>query len=138
MRRALRFIAGLALAVLLLGALAVAAVVAQVHAGGSFDPVVLQVDGEEFELAGLSTGGVIAGVIALGVALLLALAVALLAIPLALLLPLLLVVLPVALALLVASGAVALVLSPLLFVVWLLWRLVRGPAAERRPATIVR
>ncbi|MEO7151891.1 MAG: hypothetical protein ABIX46_09325 [Burkholderiaceae bacterium] len=138
MSRALRILFGFTVTLLLLGALAVAAVIAYAHTAGSFDPIVLRIDGEAFELGGLSTGTVIAGVIALGVALLLALAVALLAVPLAVLLPLLALALPVGLALLLATGTVALVLSPLLFVVWLLWRLVRGAPRERGPATMTR
>lgn len=117
----------LALAVMLLAALATALWIAI----GTFPPVPLHVtiDGEEVfhgvQLAELATGQRLVLVIGLVLALL----TALVAIPVALMIALLGVLLAVAsvigLPLLIAAMVVALLLSPVLLVVWLVWRALR-------------
>ncbi len=65
--------------------------------------------------------------------LLLALVVVLLVLPFALIVPLLCAALGITLALFAVLSVAALLLSPLLLLVWLVWRLARGPSAARRP-----
>ena len=64
---------------------------------------------------------------------LLALVVVLLVVPFAVIVPLLCAALGIALALCALLGVAALLLSPLLLLVWVVWRLARGPSAARGP-----
>jgi hypothetical protein len=121
-------------AMLLVTALGLALVVGLALLVGAFDAApLIEVNGEPFVVAELGVGEAVMGIVGVLLALMVALVVISLVVPFAVLLPLLLAALLVGGALLVAlltvAGVLALVCSPLLVVVgvvWLIWRLVRG------------
>ena len=116
----------LLLAGAVLSALLIAAVV---QWAAPLDGATLSINGEQFTLTQLQGGE---WLLALG-GVLLAMVVVLLVVPFAVIVPLLCAALGVAVALFVVLGAVALLLSPLLLVVWIVWRLARGPVSPTRP-----
>ena len=116
----------LLLAGAVLSALLIAAVV---QWAPPLDGATLNIDGEQFRFGQLQGGE---WLLVLG-GLLLAMLVVLLVVPLAVIVPLLCAALGIAVALFVLLGVAALLLSPLLLVVWIVWRLARGPAAKTPP-----
>ena len=133
MKRVLRIAGWSLLIAALLGTLLAAATVAAV---GAFDPALIEINGETFDLARLGAGH---GLLAVGGVLLAALIV-LLIVPLALLLPMLVVAVVLIGVMLVLAGVVTLVFSPLILLVgagWLIWRLARRARTAAKPdATI--
>jgi hypothetical protein len=121
-------------AMLLVTAIGLALVVGLALLAGAFDAApLIEVNGEPFVVAELGVGEAVMGIVGVLLALVVALVVISLVVPFAVLLPLLLAALLVGGALLVAlltvAGVLALMCSPLLVVVgvvWLIWRLVRG------------
>jgi hypothetical protein len=117
-------------AMLLFTGIGLALVVGLALLAGAFDAApLIEVHGEPFVVAELGVGEAVMGIVGVLVALVIVAVV----VPFAVLLPLLLVALLVGGALLVAllavAGVLALVCSPLLVVVgvvWLIWRLARG------------
>jgi hypothetical protein len=93
---------------------------------GALGHAVVTIDGDQFRVADLSTRPLVALLAGGAVAFIL-----LLVVPLAVCIPLLLAGLGLAVALLAIAGSAALVLSPLLLLVWLAWRVARPgrPAA---------
>jgi hypothetical protein len=114
----------LMLAGAVLSALLIAAVM---QWAAPFDGATLNIDGEQFTFTQLQGGE---WLLALG-AVLLALIVVLLVVPFAVIVPLLCAALGIAVALFAVLGVAALLLSPLLLLVWIVWRLARGPSAAR-------
>ena len=93
------------------------------------DGATLNINGEQLTLTQLQGGE---WLLALG-GVVLAMVVVLLVVPFAVIVPLLCAALGIAVALFVVLGVAALLLSPLLLVVWTLWRLARGPVSPTRP-----
>ena len=93
------------------------------------DGATLNINGEQFTLTQLQGGE---WLLALG-GVVLAMVVVLLVVPFAVIVPLLCAALGIAVALFVVLGVAALLLSPLLLVVWIVWRLARGPVSPTRP-----
>ena len=120
----------LLLAGAVLGALLIAAVV---QWAPPLDGATLDIDGEQFTLTQLQGGE---WLLALG-GVLLAMVVVLLVVPVAVIVPLLCAALGIAVALFVVLGVAALLLSPLLLGVWIVWRLARGPASPTRPGATI-
>ena len=87
----------------------------------------LVINGEPLSLADLRGGH---WLLAFG-GILLALVVVLLVVPFAVIVPLLCASLGIAVAMFAVLGVAALLLSPLLLLVWVIWRLARGPSAAR-------
>ena len=116
----------LLLAGAVLGALLIAAVV---QWAPPLDGATLDIDGEQFTLTQLQGGE---WLLAIG-AVLLALVGVLLVVPFALIVPLLCAALGIAVAMCVLLGVAALLLSPLLLLAWIVWRLARSPSAPRGP-----
>ena len=99
---------------------------------GAADGSVFNIDGETFSLAELHGGQwllVLGGVM-------LALLIVLLVVPFAVIVPLLCAALGITVALLSVLGVAALLLSPLLLLVWIVWRMARSPA--KKPAATMR
>ena len=97
------------------------------------DGATLDIDGEQFTLTQLQGGE---WLLALG-GVLLAMVVVLLVVPVAVIVPLLCAALGIAVALFAVVGVAALLLSPLLLLVWIVWRLARGPASPTRPGATI-
>ena len=97
------------------------------------DGATLDIDGEQFTLTQLQGGE---WLLALG-GVLLAMVVVLLVVPVAVIVPLLCAALGIAVALFAVLGVAALLLSPLLLGVWIVWRLTRGPASPTRPGATI-
>ena len=97
------------------------------------DGATLDIDGEQFTLTQLQGGE---WLLALG-GVLLAMVVVLLVVPVAVIVPLLCAALGIAVALFAVVGVAALLLSPLLLLVWVVWRLARGPASPTRPGATI-
>ena len=97
------------------------------------DGATLNIDGEQFRFGQLQGGE---WLLALG-GLLLARVVVLLIVPVAVIVPLLCAALGIVVALFVLLGVAALLLSPLLLLVWIVWRLARSPAAPSRPGATI-
>ena len=97
------------------------------------DGATLNIDGEQFTLTQLQGGE---WLLALG-GVLLAMVVVLLVVPVAVIVPLLCAALGIAVALFVVVGVAALLLSPLLLGVWIVWRLARGPASPARAGATI-
>ena len=116
----------LLLAGAVLSALLIAAVV---QWAAPLDGATLSINGEQFTLTQLQGGE---WLLALG-GVVLAMLVVLLVVPFAVIVPLLCAALGIAVALFVVLGVAALLLSPLLLVVWIVWRLARGPVSPARP-----
>ena len=116
----------LLLAGAVLSAVLIAAVV---QWAAPLDGATLNINGEQFTLTQLQGGE---WLLALG-GVLLAMLVVLLVVPFAVIVPLLCAALGIAVALFVVLGVTALLLSPLLLVVWIVWRLARGPVSPTRP-----
>ena len=115
---------------LLAGAVLSAVLIAAVlQWGPPLDGATLNINGEQLTLTQLQGGE---WLLALG-GVVLAMVVVLLVVPFAVIVPLLCAALGIAVALLVVLGVVALLLSPLLLVVWIVWRLARGPVSPTRP-----
>ncbi|MDZ4360084.1 MAG: hypothetical protein U1B84_27335, partial [Variovorax sp.] len=113
---------------LLAGAVLSALLVAGVlHWAAPLDGATLHINGEQFTFTQLQGGE---WLLAIG-AVLLALVVVLLIVPFALIVPLLCAALGIAVALCVLLGVAALLLSPLLLLAWIVWRLARSPSAAR-------
>ncbi len=93
----------------------------------------LNIDGEQFTLTQLQGGE---WLLALG-GVLLAMVVVLLVVPIAVIVPLMCAALGIAVVLCVLLGVAALLLSPLLLGVWIVWRLARGPASATRPGATI-
>ena len=123
--RFLKLCAWLLLAGAVLSALLLAAAL---QWGERVDGTSVVINGEQLS-ASLHAGH---WLLALG-GLLLALMVVLLVLPFALIVPLLCAALGITVALFAVLGVAALLLSPLLLLVWLVWRLPRGPSAARTP-----
>lgn len=116
--------------VLLAGAVLSALLVAGVMQWAApLDGATLHIDGEQFTFTQLQGGE---WLLAIG-AVLLALLVVLLVVPFAVIVPLLCAALGIAVALCVLLGVAALLLSPLLLLAWIVWRLTRSPSAARGP-----
>jgi hypothetical protein len=98
------------------------------QAGSPFDGAVLNIDGDSFALSEMHAGH---GLLALG-GVLLALIVVLLLLPFAVIVPLLCAAFGIAVALFAVLGVAALLLSPLLLFVWVLWRLARNPSPRAK------
>ena len=120
----------LLLAGAVLSALLIAAVV---QWAPPLDGATLDIDGEQFTLTQLQGGE---WLLALG-GVLLAMVVVLLVVPVAVIVPLLCAALGIAVALFAVLGVAALLLSPLLLGVWIVWRLARGPASPTRPGATI-
>ena len=114
-------LAGAVLSALLLGA--------ALQWGGLVDGAHFVIDGEELSLIDMHGGH---WLLAFG-GILLALVVVVLVVPFAVIVPLLCAALGIAVALCAVLGVAALLLSPLLLLVWIVWRLARGPSATRGP-----
>jgi len=93
----------------------------------------LSIDGAQFRFTPLQGGE---WLLAIG-AVLLALVVVLLVVPFAVIVPLLCAALGIAVAVCVVLGVAALLLSPLLLLVWIAWRLARSPSAARGPGATI-
>ncbi|MBS0447505.1 MAG: hypothetical protein JSR59_16310 [Proteobacteria bacterium] len=120
-------VCGLLLLVALL--LSIGLVVACAHWLLPLDHGVLTIDDESITLGALHGADWLIAIVGVLVALL----VAVLVVPIAIVLPLLVAAFALGLVLLAVLGVVALVFSPLLLAVWLVWLLVR-PARPRAPA----
>ena len=116
----------LLLAGAVLSALLVAAVM---QWAAPLDGATLHIDGEQFTFTQLQGGE---WLLAIG-AVLLALVVVLLVVPFVVIVPLLCAALGIAVALCVLLGVAALLLSPLLLLAWIVWRLARSPSAPPGP-----
>lgn len=97
------------------------------------DGATLSINGEQFTFTRLQGGE---WLLAVG-AVLLAMLVVLLVVPFALIVPLLCAAFGIAVAVCVVLGVAALMLSPLLLLVWLVWRLARSPSAARGPGATI-
>jgi hypothetical protein len=97
------------------------------------DGATLSIDGEQFTFTRLQGGE---WLLAVG-AVLLAMLVVLLVVPFAVIVPLLCAAFGIAVAVCVVLGVAALLLSPLLLLLWLVWRLTRGPSAARGPGATI-
>lgn len=129
-RTAWRLAAWALLAMLLLSAALVAAWVAWDE---PMRHAVIAIDGTQLDLAELQGGQWLLAVLMVFVGVLVAAIVVLVVVPLAVLLPLLLVGLVCAAALLALASVAVLLLSPLLLMVWVVWRLSR----PRQPAATI-
>ena len=127
MKRVARFVAWLMLAGLVLG-------VAGVIACGAWtlplQHAVINIDGDQFTLAHLQGLDWLVA----AAAVLLATVIVVLVVPIAVLVPLLIAACAIFVALAAVLGVAALLLSPLLLIGWVVWRLVRG--GGRRAATV--
>jgi hypothetical protein len=112
-------LAGVVVSVLLLAA--------ALQWGELVDGASFVIDGEQLSLTDMHGGH---WLLALG-GILLALIVVLLVVPFAVIVPLLCAALGIAVALFAVLGVAALLLSPLLLLVWIVRRLARGPSAAR-------
>ena len=130
--KAFRIAAWLLLAGLLLS---VALVAAWAAWGEPLSHAVVDIDGDQINLARLHGGHWLLAIVGVFIALGLATIVVLLVVPVAVLMPLLIAAMVCAVALAVVAGVAALLLSPLIFLVWVLWRLARdrGPAPAITP-----
>ena len=131
MNRFIKVCAWLLLASAMLSVLLVAAMM---QWATPLDGAVLNINGEQFTLAQLHGGQwllVLGGVM---LALLVVLLVLLVVVPIMVLVPLLAAALVLAVALFTALGVAALLLSPLLLLVWIVWRVARGPSPAAQPA----
>ncbi len=108
-------------------------ITAALQSGALVDGASIVVNGKQLSLDGLHGGQ---RLLALG-GMLLALVAMLLVIPFAMMLSLLCAALGIALALCAVLGVTVLLLSPLLLVVWVVWRLARGRAATHGPDAVV-
>jgi len=124
--RLLKVAAWLLLAGAVLSALLVAAVL---QWGDLGDGASFVINGEQLSFNDMHGGH---WLLAIG-GVLLAMVVVLLVVPFAVIVPLLCAALGIAVALFAVLGVAALLLSPLLLLVWLVWRLARGPSAARGP-----
>jgi hypothetical protein len=124
MNRFLKVSAGLLLAGAVLSALLVGAAL---QSGELVDGATFVINGEQLSFTDMHLGH---GLLALG-GILLALVVVLLVVPFAVIVPLLCAALGIAVVLFAVLGVAALLLSPLLLLVWIVWRLARGPSAAR-------
>jgi hypothetical protein len=97
------------------------------------DGATLSINGEQFTFTRLQGGE---WLLAVG-AVLLAMLVLLLVVPFAVIVPLLCAAFGIAVAVCVVVGVAALLLSPLLLLVWLVWRLARSPSAARGPGATI-
>lgn len=118
MSRLVRTMIAFAVIGLAVGVLGVAGLIA--WAGDPLAQAVISVDGNQVTLAQLHGSAALFGVVALVVLIVLVFVV-----PFAVVLPLLAIGLALALALLAIVGAATLVLSPLILLGWLAWRLAR-------------
>ena len=104
--------------------------------GADFDPALIVMDDAAFTHESWGSAHPVAAMLAIFVVLM----VALLLLPVVVLVPLLVLVLalPLAFAALTVAGVAALLLSPLLLVGWVIWRLVRSPRPPAHAATMAR
>ena len=130
MNRFIKACLWLLLAGAVVSALLIAAVV---QWAAPFDGATLHIDGEQFTFTRLHGAE---GLLAIG-AVLLALVVVLLVVPFAVIVPLLCAALGIAVVLCVLLGVAALLLSPLLLLAWIVWRLARSPSAARGPGATI-
>jgi hypothetical protein len=130
MNRFLKLSAGLLLAGAVLTALLVGAAL---QSGELVDGATFVINGEPLSFTDMHMGH---GLLALG-GVLLAMIVVLLVVPIALIVPLLCAALGITVALLAVLGVAALLLSPLLLLVWIAWRLARGRSATRGPGATI-
>lgn len=128
MSRPMRTVLWMALIGLVLAALGIGVVIA--WGGEPLAHAVVSIDGREITLGQLH-----GHVVPIAVAALVAMLVVFLVVPLALLLPLLATGLALAIALAAIAGTVALLLSPLLLLGWLAWRLTRPGRSAAADAT---
>ena len=126
MNRFLKVCGGLLLAGAVLSALLIVAVL---QFGELVDGASFTINGEDLSFNGMHGGH---WLLALG-GILLAMIVVLLVVPFAVIVPLLCAALGIAIALFAVLGVAALLLSPLLLLVWIVWRLARSPSAARGP-----
>lgn len=119
---------------LLAGAVASALLLAAALQWGELvDGASFTVNGEQLTLSGMHGGY---WLLAIG-AILLAMIVVLLVVPFAVIVPLLCAAFGVAVALCVVLGLAALLLSPLLLLAWIVWRLTRSPSATPGPGATI-
>ena len=102
--------------------------------GADFDPALIVMDDAAFTHESWGSAHPVAAMLAIFVVLM----VALLLLPVVVLVPLLVLALPLAFAALTVAGVAALLLSPLLLVGWVIWRLVRSPRPPAHAATMAR
>ncbi|MES3015590.1 MAG: hypothetical protein V4750_17925 [Pseudomonadota bacterium] len=128
MKRILGILGGAMLASLLLS---VVLVVALASFAGSIDPTMIRIDGDTMSVAALDSGDWLMAVGGVGLALL----IVVLVVPLAVLIPLAIAAVALVGALLLVAGVLAMVFSPLIFavlVVWLIVRLIRRDSGKTR------
>jgi hypothetical protein len=99
--------------------------------GTPLDGTVIQFDDARFTLGELTTGHWLLAFVGVLVAILVVLVV----VPLAVLLPLAFAAVAVTLSLAFAAAVIALVFSPLLLLMWAVWRLLRGSSRSTAPDT---
>jgi hypothetical protein len=130
LNRFLKLSAGLLLAGAVLSALLIGAAL---QSGELVDGATFVINGEQLSFTDMHMGH---GLLALG-GILLAMLVVLLVVPIAVIVPMLCAALGITVALFAVLGVVALLLSPLLLLVWIAWRLVRGRSATRGPGATI-
>ncbi|MEP7297755.1 MAG: hypothetical protein ABI702_16345 [Burkholderiales bacterium] len=126
----------LAWTVLVALAVSVAIVASVASAIGPLDQTVIHLDGAPIALAQFDAGHWLAAVGAVLLALIVTLFVVLLVVPVAVLVPLALAALVLVGALALVAGIAAIAFSPLILcagLVWLIWRLARGPGSTPKP-----
>jgi len=121
----LLLLAGAVLSALLVGA--------ALQWGELVDGANVVINGEQLSLTDMHGGH---WLLAIG-GVLLAMIVVLLVVPFAVIVPLLCAAFGIAVALFAVLGVAALLLSPLLLLVWIVWRLARGPASPTRPGATI-
>ncbi|MEQ1685239.1 MAG: hypothetical protein ABL916_16455 [Burkholderiaceae bacterium] len=119
---------------LLAGAVASALLLAAALQWGELvDGASFTINGEQLTLNGMHGGH---WLLAVGV-ILLAMIVVLLVVPFAVIVPLLCAAFGIAVAICVVLGVAALLLSPLLLLAWIVWRLTRSPSAGPGPGATI-